>query len=130
MKKVSVILAFLLVIVLLTACSGQSQETTDMSLDSPAAVEEKEETAGDEPSSVDGELELTLEALSAFNGKDGQPAYVAYKGVVYDVSHIEKWSSGVHNGNMAGTDLTGKLEKAPHGVKNLDLAIRVGILID
>ena len=38
-----------------------------------------------------------------------------------DVSEIPQWANGTHKGQSAGTDLTGKIEKAPYGVKNLDL---------
>lgn len=58
---------------------------------------------------------FTLEELSQYNGKDGQPAYVAYKGVVYDVTNEPKWEGGSHSGKMAGTDLTNDIPRSPHG---------------
>lgn len=58
---------------------------------------------------------FTLEQLSTYNGEDGNKAYVAYKGVVYDITGHAKWIDGKHNGNTAGTDLTDKISQSPHG---------------
>ena len=58
---------------------------------------------------------FTLEELSKYDGKDGNNAYVAYKGYVYDVTDISKWKNGEHNGQKAGTDLTEEISKSPHG---------------
>ena len=58
---------------------------------------------------------FTLEELSTYNGLDGNKAYVAYKGFVYDVTNVPAWKEGMHNGQVAGTDLTEEIGKAPHG---------------
>lgn len=58
---------------------------------------------------------ITLEELSAFDGKDGRKAYYAFEGVVYDATNSPQWKLGQHFGLSAGRDLTGKLEGAPHG---------------
>ncbi|MCF8019417.1 MAG: hypothetical protein K9L62_08405 [Vallitaleaceae bacterium] len=84
----------------------------------------------DEPMADTDSIELTLEALAAYNGKDGMPAYVAHNNIIYDVSDVPQWANGTHNGQFAGTDLTGIIEKAPHGVKNLELAKKVGVIIE
>lgn len=53
--------------------------------------------------------------LVQFNGKNGQPAYVAVDGTVYDVSGKDAWKGGQHHGNLAGQDLTDALwNKSPH----------------
>lgn len=57
---------------------------------------------------------FTAQELAAFNGKDGKKAYYAYEGKVYDVTGSKLWKDGEHYGLQAGTDLTGKLEGAPH----------------
>ena len=62
--------------------------------------------------------EYTLEELAEYNGKNGK-AYVAYQGQVYNVSDSDLWKNGSHNGCNAGTDLTGKMDKAPHGAEIL-----------
>lgn len=62
--------------------------------------------------------EYTLEELAEYNGKNGI-AYVAYQGQVYNVSDNYLWKNGSHKGCNAGTDLTGKMDKAPHGAEIL-----------
>ena len=52
--------------------------------------------------------DLTLEELTKFNGKDGNPAYVAVGGVVYDVTNNAAWAASTHFGLTAGKDLTGE----------------------
>ncbi len=82
-------------------------------------------------SAENGTLELTLAELAKYNGKDGQPAYVAVDGVIYDVSGYAKWKNGEHNGNSAGQDLTEVIKtKSPHGVAKLNGVPVVGKLID
>ena len=49
---------------------------------------------------------FTLEELAEFNGKNGEKAYVAINGVVYDVSNILEWKNGSHYGMQAGKDLS------------------------
>lgn len=59
---------------------------------------------------------FTLEELKAFNGTDGRPVYIGYKGKVYDVS-----SSPLFQGekrmrcHLGGKDLTQMMSAAPHG---------------
>jgi len=73
--------------------------------------------------------EFTLEELAGFNGKDGSPAYVAYKGVVYDVTDSAMWGDGDHEGmHFAGADLTVEHEDAPHDVYVTDFT-EVGRLV-
>ncbi|WP_295731948.1 cytochrome b5 domain-containing protein [uncultured Limosilactobacillus sp.] len=58
---------------------------------------------------------FTKGELATFNGKNGQPAYVAINGTVYDVSGKAAWQNGKHHGNVAGQDLTETLfNKSPH----------------
>jgi len=50
---------------------------------------------------------LTLEDLQHFDGKENPPAYVAYKGKVYNVSSSKLWKDGTHlRKHQAGNDLT------------------------
>jgi predicted heme/steroid binding protein len=59
---------------------------------------------------------LTLAELTNFDGDDGRPAYLAYKGKIYDVTLSKLWGQGNHmKRHQAGTDLTGILVQAPHG---------------
>lgn len=58
---------------------------------------------------------MTLQELSQYNGKNGNPAYVAFKGIVYDLSSSDLWENGEHQGaHEAGTDLTKAMQGAPH----------------
>lgn len=82
------------------------------------------------PSAANGTLELTLEQLKQFNGKDGNPAYIAVDGVLYDVTSDRHWSNGTHEGYGAGKDLTDAIKnKSPHGIKILNGVPVVGKLI-
>lgn len=64
---------------------------------------------------------FTLEELSQYNGKDGNPAYVSIDGVVYDVSNVEPWANGEHeNGITAGNELSNEIMDSPHGKGVLD----------
>lgn len=73
--------------------------------------------------------DFTLEDLAAFNGTEGKPAYVAFKGVVYDVTESAMWDAGDHEGqHQAGADLTNEHEDAPHDVYVTDFP-EVGRLV-
>lgn len=53
--------------------------------------------------------------LMRYNGERGQPAYIAFHGIVYDVSECPQWRTGLHkNLHFAGIDLTHELADAPH----------------
>ena len=54
--------------------------------------------------------EFTLEELAKYNGKNMKAAYVAYQGIVYDVSNSYLWKNGEHKG-----PLTEEISKAAHG---------------
>ncbi len=75
--------------------------------------------------------EYTKEDLSKYNGKKSMPAYIAYKGKVYDVSHSFLWRKGTHQVlHEAGKDLTRELEEAPHGPELLERVPIIGIFIE
>jgi len=76
-------------------------------------------------------LELTLDQLKQYDGKNGNLAYVAVDGIIYDVSNVAKWKNGDHNGYSAGNDLTDIIKNvSPHGVKNLEGLPIVGKIVD
>jgi predicted heme/steroid binding protein len=76
------------------------------------------------------ENEFTVEELEKYNGENGNPAYVAIEGVVYDVSKIPAWKTGKHFGLTAGQDLSDQFESC-HGVIDiLANAPKVGMLMD
>jgi predicted heme/steroid binding protein len=73
---------------------------------------------------------FTLKELAEYNGAGGKPAYIAYKGKVYDVSASSFWLDGDHFGtHPAGKDLTEDLELAPHGGEVLERTKQVGVLV-
>ena len=49
---------------------------------------------------------FSQEELAQYNGSGGKPAYVAVKGIVYDVSNEAAWGGGTHFGIYSGRDLT------------------------
>lgn len=72
-------------------------------------------------------LKLTITELAEFDGKDGNKAYIAVDGIIYDVTDNPNWGNGLHNGFEAGKDLTKEIKEAsPHGVSKLKDVIKVG----
>jgi predicted heme/steroid binding protein len=75
-------------------------------------------------------LELTQQELARYDGRDGRPGYIAYKGRIYDVTLSYHWRGGRHHfRHHAGTDLTGALDGGPHGAYLLERVPQVGILV-
>jgi predicted heme/steroid binding protein len=53
--------------------------------------------------------------LRRSTGERGTRMYVAYKGLVYDVTDCPHWKSGLHERlHFPGQDLTDELRQAPH----------------
>lgn len=58
---------------------------------------------------------MTAEELARYDGQNGQPAYVAVNGIIYDVTASPLWKDGNHvDQHQAGGDLTEELKSAPH----------------
>jgi predicted heme/steroid binding protein len=72
--------------------------------------------------------QFTIEELKQFDGKDGRPAYIAFKGKVYDVTQSSLWDSGAHFEHLAGMDLTETLKDAPHGEEVMERVPVIGEL--
>ncbi len=66
------------------------------------------------------------ETLSHFDGKEGTPAYIAYKEKVFDMTSLKLWKNGLHMKHGAGHDMTDSLPKAPHGEEKLEGLTVVG----
>jgi predicted heme/steroid binding protein/uncharacterized membrane protein len=65
---------------------------------------------------MDEDGACTPDGLCQFDGKDGRPAYIAYKGLIYDMTGSRLWKNGSHMmKHAAGSDLTAMLSTAPHG---------------
>jgi predicted heme/steroid binding protein/uncharacterized membrane protein len=67
--------------------------------------------------------------LAKFNGENGNPVYVAYKGKVYDITESKLWRKGMHmKRHHAGQDLTADIQGAPHEPDVLERYPLVGTL--
>jgi predicted heme/steroid binding protein len=72
----------------------------------------------------------TIDGLCQFDGKEGRPAYIAYKGTIYDMTGSRLWKNGSHMmKHAAGNDLTAILKTAPHGEDKVLAMPRVGTLL-
>jgi predicted heme/steroid binding protein len=72
----------------------------------------------------------TKSQLALRNGQDKPEVWIAYKGVIYDVSRSRLWRNGKHYEHWAGQDLTAELGDAPHDewvFQNLDVVGRLEI---
>lgn len=73
---------------------------------------------------------FTEEELAYYDGKDGKPAYVAVKGIVYDVSSLVRWAGGEHFGMKAGRDLSSPFMGCHQGVMDrLNKLPQVGVYV-
>jgi predicted heme/steroid binding protein len=82
---------------------------------------------------VNGERRLRRSELQRCDGTRGRPVYIAYAGVVYDVTDCPKWRTGFHEQlHFAGQDLTGELPEAPHTTEvfTRPCVKRVGVLVE
>lgn len=87
-------------------------------------AKKKESPLGEHVSST-----IIEEDLASRDGKDGRPAWFAFKGKVYDATHSSRWKQGVHMGrHQAGIDLTEALNLAPHGPDKITAMPVVGEL--
>lgn len=66
--------------------------------------------------------------LALRNGQDKPEVWVAYRGLIYDVSRSRLWKTGKHYEHWAGQDLTDELQDAPHTDKVFDRFTLIGIL--
>jgi predicted heme/steroid binding protein len=57
----------------------------------------------------------TAGQLALRNGSDRPETWVAFRGLIYDVTGSRLWRTGLHYGlHWAGQDLTAELADAPH----------------
>ena len=52
--------------------------------------------------------------LALRNGQDRPEIWVAYRGIIYEVTASRLWRDGKHYEHWAGQDLTDELIDAPH----------------
>jgi len=72
------------------------------------------------------EVTFTAEELAKYNGTNGNPAYVAVDGIVYNMTSIGSWTNGQHQGLSAGQDLSAAFASSPHSKAILDKSPIVG----
>ncbi len=70
----------------------------------------------------------TRSQLALRNGQDYEEIWVAYQGIIYDVTHSRLWRNGKHYEHWAGQDLTAELADAPHTEKVFERLEIVGRL--
>lgn len=73
--------------------------------------------------------QFTKNQLALRNGQDKPQVWVAYKGIIYDVTPSRLWRSGKHYEHWAGQDLTEELGDAPHTDKVFDRFTVIGKLV-
>jgi predicted heme/steroid binding protein len=133
MRKTLIILVVLFGVFLAIGCAGNNAEKPATS--NEAGTQNSEKITGGqavtEPqnaTAMQGIKEYTLEELEQYNGQNGK-IYVAYQGQVYDVSaSSDLWKSGNHKGCNAGEDVTGEIDKTPHGAAILKSYPVIGTL--
>ncbi|MDX5340294.1 MAG: cytochrome b5 [Cyclobacteriaceae bacterium] len=70
----------------------------------------------------------TKQQLALRNGQDKPEIWIAYKGIIYDVSASRLWKKGIHYEHWAGQDLTEELVDAPHTDKVFEKFQPIGVL--
>lgn len=73
--------------------------------------------------------EYTKFQLAIRNGQDREEIWIAYKGIIYDVTESSLWRKGTHYEHFAGQDLTHELPDAPHTDTVFNKFKKVGKLI-
>jgi len=71
---------------------------------------------------------FTRSQLALRNGQDRPEIWVAYKGLIYDVTTSRLWRNGKHYEHWAGQDLTDELKDAPHTISVFEKFNIVGVL--
>ena len=73
---------------------------------------------------------FTRQQLALYNGQDREEVWVAYRGMIYDVTRSRLWRDGKHYEHWAGQDLTHELKDAPHTAEVFDKFQVVGRLAE
>lgn len=71
----------------------------------------------------------TKSQLALRNGQDKPDVWVAYKGLIYEVTNSRLWKTGKHYEHWAGQDLTDELKDALHTDKVFDKFRVIGKLV-
>lgn len=68
--------------------------------------------------------------LALRNGQDREEIWIAYNGIIYDVTDSTLWRRGKHYEHFAGQDLTHELPDAPHTEMVFERLKKIGKLSD
>lgn len=68
---------------------------------------------------------FTLQELKDYNGKNGNNAYIAIDGKVYDVTYNAAWAAGTHFGLNAGNDLSLELDSCHNNKEEILRKLKV-----
>ena len=71
----------------------------------------------------------TRSQLGLRNGQDRDEIWIAYQGVIYDVTESRMWRNGKHYEHWAGQDLTDELPDAPHNERVFEKFKAIGRLV-
>ena len=71
----------------------------------------------------------TRQQLALRNGQDKPEIWVAFQGIIYDVTSSKLWKNGKHYEHWAGQDLTSELADAPHTAHVFEKFTPIGKLI-
>lgn len=74
------------------------------------------------------DVSYTKAQLALRNGQDKPEIWIAYLGIIYDVTDSKMWRNGKHYEHWAGQDLTDELKDAPHNARVFEKLKVVGIL--
>ncbi len=143
-KRVLSIAVLLLAALVLSACTTTNTPAatdtptateTPAATDAPAATDTpavtEDPAQSEDPASMSGDMTFTADELAKYDGTDGNPAYIAVDGVVYDVTDVPQWREGLHNGFTAGRDLTEEIKTvSPHGLSKLTGLTVVGSYVE
>ena len=72
--------------------------------------------------------QYTSSQLALRNGSEKPEIWIAYKGIIYDVTNSKLWQDGKHYEHWAGQDLTEELVDAPHDTQVFEQLEVVGVL--
>lgn len=112
-KIISLVMASLMSVALLVGCATDN------------------ETPAETPAESEETLELTIEELAEFDGQNGNKAYIAIDGNIYDVTDLPPWAGGMHNDFPAGQDYTEEIkEVSPHGLTPIEDLEPVGTIVE
>lgn len=72
--------------------------------------------------------EYSRAQLALRNGQDKPEVWIAYLGLIYEMSSSRLWKNGKHYEHWAGQDLTDELKDAPHTEKVFEKFRAIGRL--